>query len=56
MKISMPNSSASAASSRPSRLATRSGATVNEVSPSIEKPIRLQTFQVVTPCARGAGS
>ena len=33
-------------------LATRSGATVNEVKPSIDSPIRVHTFQVVVPCAR----
>ena len=37
-------------------LATRNGATENEVSPSIDRPISVQTFQVVAPCSRLAGS
>ena len=37
-------------------LATRSGATENDVSPSIDRPISVHTFQVVTPCSRSAGS
>jgi hypothetical protein len=47
---------APAASRRPSRLATRSGATENEVSPSIESPISEYRFQVVVPWMRSAGS
>ena len=52
----MPNTSAAPASSRPSRLAIRSGATENEVSPSIDRPISEHMFQVLLPCLRAAGS
>ena len=52
----MPNTNANPASSRPSRLATRSGATENEVSPSIESPTSEYRFQVVLPWMRSAGS
>ena len=55
-RIQTPNTNAVAASSAPNRLASRSGAMVKEVSPSIEKPISDHTFQVVVPCARRAGS
>ena len=56
MRIHDPKNNAVKASSRPSRLATRSGATENEVSPSIDSPISDQMFQVVAPCSRIAGS
>ena len=41
--------SAVAAISTPSKLAKRSGATENEVSPSIDRPSKVHTFQVVCP-------
>src|SRR5260370_1164656 len=44
-----PNKPATAASSTPSRLANRSGATENEVSPSIERPSNRMKLNVVTP-------
>jgi hypothetical protein len=50
--ICTPKMNAAAASSRPSRLASRSGATENEVSPSIERPISEYRFQVVRPWIR----
>src|SRR6476620_11524121 len=37
-RIESPNRNATVASSTPSRLATRNGATENDVSPSIESP------------------
>ncbi len=47
---------AAPASSSPSRLASRSGATENEVRPSIESPTSECRFQVVLPAMRAAGS
>ena len=52
----MPNTNAAPASSRPNRLASRSGATENEVRPSIDRPTSEETFHVLRPCARAAGS
>ena len=46
-----PKISAAVASNTPSRLASRSGATENDVSPSIERPTRLVTLQLVRPWA-----
>ena len=47
---------ANPASSRPSRLASRSGATENDVMPSIDSPTSEYRFQVVRPWLRSAGS
>ena len=52
----MPNRNAPSASSTPSALAMRSGATENEVSPSIDSPISRAALNEVMPCARGSGS
>ena len=43
------------ASSNPSRLASRSGATEKDVSPSIERPISEPTPKAVAPCSRSSG-
>ena len=40
----------------PSMLASRSGATENEVRPSIDRPSSERKFQVLLPCPRAAGS
>ena len=47
---------APAASRSPSRLAMRSGATENDVMPSIDSPTSEYRFQVVRPWMRSAGS